>query len=519
MSTPATSTAWSSPYGGIRFTTSPFGEMVEIGDPTTTTWRDQLIKLLHIDAAIEHGLMVAYLYAAYSLADVDLPTNLDSATRDRRRTALTSWQEEILAIAKEEMSHLVMVQNVLSLLGAPLCLSREDFPWDSQFYPFPINLEPLSRGSLAAYVVAEMPKGWLDGVTPAPAGDTGVPTDDTGFKRRLLADLAAYLGYTPTPDKPVAVNRVGALFNAVLAILEDPDRLPDRHFNDNRYTLQAQEAEWAKYFPSPRQEDDAVYRDNPELKQGHRIGDAQMIVEPLATRDEAVAALKRVAHQGESPDQQPPGPQRSPQQAKSHFERFFAIYKQWLTLGIDPNPAARIPINPTEIRVDERRSPSGSSTYIADSRSNRWAKLFNLRYRLLLTALGHTLQSPRRADATGTPGTRGTLIHLSFGEMYNLKAIANILVRSPRDSRRDPKRAGPPFQMPYGSQLPAVELDRWLIYADILDASQSIVSWLLRGDSNQAERAYLTHLSAMDRNTLTMVNGQIARLSLTQGAE
>ncbi|WP_298373052.1 ferritin-like domain-containing protein [Azospirillum sp.] len=518
MSTPATPSSWSSPYGGVRFTSTPLGEMVEIGDPTTTTWRDQLIKLLHIDAAIEHGLMAAYLYAAYSLADVDLPANLDAAAREGRRRALTGWQEEILAIAKEEMGHLVMVQNVLSLLGAPLCLSREDFPWDSQFYPFPIKLEPLSRGSLAAYVVAEMPKGWLDGVTPAAAGDTGALTDDAFVKRRLLADLTAYLGYAPTPEKPIGVNRVGALFNAVLAILEDPERLPDRHFNDNRYGLQAQEAEWAKYFPSPTQERDAVYRDNPELRQGNRTGDAQMIIQPLATRDEAVTALKLVAHQGESPDTPVPASKAPTQGARSHFERFFAIYKEWLTLGIDANPAARIPVNPTEIRVDERRDP-GISTYIADARSNRWAKLFNLRYRLLLTSLGHTLQTQRHADCSGTPGLRGTLNHLCFGEMYNLKAIANILVRSPRDSRRDPKRAGPPFQMPYGTQLPAAELDRWLLYADILEASQSITSWLLDGDSNQAERAYLTHLSAMDRNTLTMVNGLIARFTLTKGAE
>jgi len=45
------------------------------------------------------------------------------------------WQDAILAIAKEEMGHLLMVQNVLRLIGGSLNLAREDFPWDVPFYP------------------------------------------------------------------------------------------------------------------------------------------------------------------------------------------------------------------------------------------------------------------------------------------------------------------------------------------------------------------------------------------------
>src|SRR5262249_45415495 len=77
--------------------------------------------LLYIDAEIEHALMVQYLYAAYSLGGPQVPPKYQAKVR--------GWQEIILGIAKEEMAHLMSVQNVLRLIGAPLNLGREDYPW------------------------------------------------------------------------------------------------------------------------------------------------------------------------------------------------------------------------------------------------------------------------------------------------------------------------------------------------------------------------------------------------------
>ena len=42
-------------------------------------------------------------------------------------------------------------------LGGPIGFDREHMPYRSQLYPFPFTLEPLTRSSLARYVVAEMP--------------------------------------------------------------------------------------------------------------------------------------------------------------------------------------------------------------------------------------------------------------------------------------------------------------------------------------------------------------------------
>ena len=127
--------------------------------PAEFSWRDYTILLLHIASEIEHSLMVQYLYAAWSLGGPQIP--------QRHREELRWMQNEVLAIAKEEMGHLITVQNVLRLLGAPLNLDREDYPWGSDFYPFPFSLEPMTLDVLARYVYAEAPEVWLESKEPA----------------------------------------------------------------------------------------------------------------------------------------------------------------------------------------------------------------------------------------------------------------------------------------------------------------------------------------------------------------
>jgi rubrerythrin len=111
------------------------------------------VFLLSMAAEIEHSLMVQYLYAAYSLGGAQVPP--------QHRDSVLEWQQVVLGIAKEEMGHLVTVQNVLKLLGGPH-LDREDYPSVSSFYPYAFTLEPVSQKSLAKYVVAESPDVWPD---------------------------------------------------------------------------------------------------------------------------------------------------------------------------------------------------------------------------------------------------------------------------------------------------------------------------------------------------------------------
>ena len=88
--------------------------------------------LLQIDAEIEHGLMLQYLYSAYSIGGTQIP--------EKYQQKVHTWQNIILGIAKEEMGHFISVQNVLKLIGAPLNFGRESYPWDSPLYPFPFTV-------------------------------------------------------------------------------------------------------------------------------------------------------------------------------------------------------------------------------------------------------------------------------------------------------------------------------------------------------------------------------------------
>src|SRR4051794_18697388 len=79
-----------------------------------TSPRDWAVFLLHTAAEIEHALLVQYLYAVFSInPDLPIPDHPDHQT-----TRL--WRDQILQIAKEEMGHLLCVQNILHVLGGAL---------------------------------------------------------------------------------------------------------------------------------------------------------------------------------------------------------------------------------------------------------------------------------------------------------------------------------------------------------------------------------------------------------------
>jgi Ferritin-like len=55
------------------------------------------------------------------------------------------------------MGHLLTEQNLPRFIGGPLNLEREDFPFRTKLYPFPLALRPLSKTTLATFLAAEMP--------------------------------------------------------------------------------------------------------------------------------------------------------------------------------------------------------------------------------------------------------------------------------------------------------------------------------------------------------------------------
>jgi hypothetical protein len=410
--------------------------------PEELSWRDYALMLLHIGAELEHCLMVQYLYAAYSLGGPQVP--------EAKREMITRWQETILSIAKEEMGHFLTVQNVLTLIGGPLAFQREDFPWDSDFYPFPFKFEPLTLEALAKYVYAE------------------APMDFSGEMANKISGLLAIpLKQEATQDQ--SYHHVAELYNRLLQILSNPEIFPDENFHEWRYQSQGSFAEWARNHGKAEGDEANDWNlDPPAPKDQTPPGRVDMIIEQMATRTEVIDALKRVAEQGE-------GTQVAGE--RSHFQRFFDIFVEYLEYQAKESaPAYRhVPINPTTLDID--------GTRITFPTSRKLAALFDLRYRSLMICVGFSLRMGSKAHARANAGARASLLQHSFVEMYNLKALANLLTRAPLRDNDDSARAGPPFQIPYTLEISDRFSDAWRSLLDISDASLQLLSDLGAGDA------------------------------------
>lgn len=439
--------------------------------------RDHLVMMLMSGAEIEHALMVQYLYAAYSI-------NVDQVL-EQDRAMVEGWRASILSVAREEMGHLLTVQNVLVLLGAPINLGREMLPWDHEFYPFPFSLERLSDKSLQCFIYAEMPR--LDSLEMPARGKRRAKSAPSSIsfqqQKQIVAEITDELAER-YPEKHVKshMHRVGELYDQIITLLKDPERIPDSLFDDTSFDMQASWDDWARgYKPAPRlvdpegnlhtESDPASHA--PRLTPAHRHAHVQ--VERVATRAQAVKALQALAAQGEAPHLR-----EDETGEPSHFERFVQIYKEFKAFKHRAKAVHAVPHNPTT-RIDFHKLHRKRTTYIGiddhdEVAAHHFAQLFNQRYRLLLTYLAHSFRLAR-TQPRHQPGLRAMVMHRVFGEMYNLKAIADLLVRLPRHGGG---RAGPPFEIPYSLELPQADRDIWRMYSDLLVSSHNTCADVFR---------------------------------------
>lgn len=421
----------------------PASEIESVAQAQPTPVREQTIFLLHIGAEIEHALMVEYLYAAFSLGGPQVP--------GEHRELVERWRQTITELAREEMGHLATVQNVLQLIGGPLTFARDDYPTESPFYPFPFELEPLTRRSLAKYVLAEAP-------------------EEKEMSPELRAEIAQ-LKRDNDLEGVDRVNRVGILYSKLIELFTQDPRHPSIDSADllqDSVQFQARADEWGLGY-DPK----AVLI----LQAGDRQG--------------ALRALTAIAQQGEGV---------AGNFAGSHFERFLEIYRQFPAEGAW-RPARPLPVNPT-LSAPLTSNPCGQSAVISDPRAVLWAQLSNQRYRMLLLYLVHSFLTEAPV-ASGERSARGLLLSLAFGEMYHLRSTADILAGLPLRRGGDAREAaaGPPFAMPYSLELPTRERDRWRTHRDGLLTTIALARQL-RDLGEPVHRAYLDAMESADRRAL-----------------
>ncbi|WP_089934448.1 ferritin-like domain-containing protein [Candidatus Entotheonella palauensis] len=407
--------------------------------------RDEFVFYLQTAAEIEHTLMLQYLYAAYSLAP-------DNDSQD-------AWRDTLIEIAREEMGHLMSVQNLLHAVGGPIRFDRDDYPFNL-FYPFPFELEPFSLKAIAKYVLAEMP-------------DQSVIDLSLGF---VLDDVKRDAGLFCT-DR--VVNRVGLLFARMVDHL---DELSDADFREATIALQGLPQHWTL--------DD-------------------LIVETVSNVADAKKLLQAIGEQGEGPDETRDG-------KKSHFLKFFEIYQ-----AIKANPSAaqalEVPVNPT---LQDDTAPgyftdAGSRAWGALFDTRYRILLAELGHLLVLRREA----APMEADPE--PIRRARLRSWALRDMRTLSRMATVLVNRnqldpPEDVNGRRPVAAPPFTLPYTLTLPELEFDRWRLHRLLVRETSDRIAAVRAAD---ADDEWLERLEDFEKQRLEFIEEQLSAIHTESGSQ
>ena len=175
----------------------------------------ELLRLLREAAEVEHAMMLQFLYGSFSIKD---------KYSEMRGDGSISESKTLLGVAIQEMEHLHKVNLLLTRLGAPPNLHRQDFPVEPDIYPFEMNLCRLSLKSLAKYVYAEASATSID-------LQQGIKPEDEAFMERLYGAL----------DKGSLPNHLGSLYGAIIDLMCEVSRTPPPF-------IKLEKAEWDKWI-------------------------------------------------------------------------------------------------------------------------------------------------------------------------------------------------------------------------------------------------------------------------------
>jgi hypothetical protein len=420
---------------------------------------DKAKILLESAAEIEHALMVQYLYGAYSLKDKSEVTDASQVK------ALKTWPGLLLGIAREEMGHLMTVQNLLLLLGCAPNFEREDFPPRKDIYPFKLHLEPLTQRSLAKYVVAESPLDaeGIDDIKTVAMGTEGPMINHVGVIYGLLGFIFATedemeTGATGSPAWDAMVRDI-----RLAALEQNPDtsawHISDGDCHPESESQQGDPADWQ----APAGPTTSGLR-------VHRVRD----------RNEALAALRDIGEQGEG---------ASSGGDTSHFERFLTIYR-----GV-----GAIPAFPATDDWPTRKVPTDpKTTDFANRRTRLWVELADLRYALLLGFLEHYFL---------TSGEDRTLLTAwVFSEMRSrVGYLAIKLTKMERGGENGV--AAIAFTLPDRLHLPSAQTARWALHRDRIETSIEKAEMMQREETGEFAE-FLNLLLVSDRARLELVKSR-----------
>ena len=336
--------------------------------------REELTYALHEAAELEHGLLIQYLFAAFSLKK-----NIDEGITGEQQELIRKWEKQILTVAREEMVHLGTVCNLLSAIGAAPHFARPNFPQEAtKYYPFSFTLSRFSDESLYRFIRFELPKGKKP-PPPPQIRDSLLKTIDS----RMLTVL-----FNISPD-PLEYEYVGELYRKVR---EGFDTISE---------------ETLFIGPKAGQEDE---------EWSERIS-----VSRVVDRQTANNAIDLIIDSGEGS----PGHRKG-----SHYDTFLkmrAELNEQLQHQSDFDPSRPVVPNPRTRKFHRDAPTTQGTTFIENESAKSVAELFNECYEVVLLML-----SPLYSFVGETAQQRDTLRQSSRQFMTSvLRPIAEILTERP----------------------------------------------------------------------------------------
>ena len=383
-------------------------QLAEIEPPIVVEHRQQLIYLLREAAELEQTIMCEYLFAAFTMKQ-----RADEGLTQAQLEAVDRWRKTILTVAKQEMLHLTLVQNLLTAIGAAPHLSRPNLPTAAKHFPagVQIALVPFGERALRHFLFLERPEGMaLEDHDAAAAVERARP---------LMADD----DIVPAPQ---GFATVGHLYRAI-----------DIGFAWLTATLGEE-----KLFIGP-----APAQTGPELMRWEGL----VAVTDL---DAAHKAIDVIVEQGEGAT----GDWRN-----AHFGKFLEIYDEYLALrAADASFEPARPVLPGHVRPHRYGDPM---PLIDDPRTKRVADLFNVVNEIVLLALTRFF-----AHTDETNEQLATLESIAVGLMFAaIKPLGQLLTTLPFGPSAPGRTAGPTFEVFYiGGYLLPHRAAAWTLIAERL---------------------------------------------------
>ncbi len=354
--------------------------------------RKELTYLLCQAAELEHGLMCEYLYAAFSLKQEAGPGVTASQLE-----AVERWRGVLLGIAKEEMLHWALVNNLLTAVGSSPYVSRPHLSGRVAGYPAGVQLAllPFGERALRHFVYLERPEGTE--MDDAEGFDHGGPP---------LPLMSA----TDLVPRPQEFSTVSHLYRSIEAGLAN---------------LASKYGERTLFIGPPRAQATPATFWWPDLV-------------PIADVATASRVIERIVEQGEGAR----GDWRS-----AHYGRFLSVLDEYLELrSAGPTFEPAHPVTAAVVRGVEGMEPE---VRITDAATAAVSDLFNLAYDLVLQmimryfAFGHETDEQLQVLANAS-------VSLMFGV---IKPVGLLLAGLPVGPDHPGATAGASFQLAYRSNF------------------------------------------------------------------